>query len=109
MSFNRGVERIKSVKVQGATNAALYALELFVKQAKSIRTNDKRVLLKTLNNSKKVLSNARANEPMLRNILEIFYNTIPSLRNKTVFLPVNSNHVEQECCQIYQNRIQLFQ
>jgi eIF-2B alpha/beta/delta-like uncharacterized protein len=77
MSLERGVERIRSVKVQGATSVALYGLELFVNESRKIKTSSKKDFLKRLIAVKKELVNARPNEPMLRNVLELFYSSIP--------------------------------
>ena len=38
MSFERGVDRIRSVKVQGATNVAVFGLKLFVSEAQKIKS-----------------------------------------------------------------------
>ena len=76
MIFEKGVEKIRSVKVQGATNIAVFGLKLFVSQAERIRTNNPKIFLNKLNKIKTVLVNARANEPMLRNVLELFYKSI---------------------------------
>jgi ribose 1,5-bisphosphate isomerase len=79
MSLDKGVEKIRSVKVQGATSVAFYALKLFVDYAGTLKSRKDLVKLRK---AKQLLAGARPNEPMLRNVLELFYNSIP--RNKDV-------------------------
>ncbi|MBR9678981.1 MAG: translation initiation factor eIF-2B [Nanoarchaeota archaeon] len=76
MSFRVGVDKIRSVKVQGATNVAIFGLKLFVSEAEKLKTNNANIFLNKLSKVKTVLINARANEPMLRNVLELFYKSI---------------------------------
>lgn len=96
MSLDRGVQRIRSVRVQGATNVAVYALKLFIQESQSLSEKD---YFRQLGVVKDKLGVARPNEPMLRNVLELFYksvqNSLSVKENKGNLLGFQKNFLER--------------
>lgn len=60
-------ERIKDLKIQGATNVAIAALKALTSYIKETDTSSKEDLLRHLNHAKDVLFSSRATEPAMRN------------------------------------------
>ena len=60
------MDDIKSLKIQGATNVAIYGVEAFAKHAETVPLKDNK-LFNHLNSVVDKLSNVRVTEPALRN------------------------------------------
>lgn len=60
-------ERIKNLKIQGATNVAIAALEALTSYLKETDTSSREDFLRHLNHAKDMLFSTRATEPAMRN------------------------------------------
>jgi len=81
MTFDETVKKIKSLEIQGAENIAIKAVEAFAQKIKE--TKDEKKLKKYL----KILSEARATEPALRNALNYCfanYKTHPKIAHEVL-------------------------
>lgn len=69
MSFEKRLLDIKSLKVQGATNVAVYGVKALVEFSNSIKSKNPKQYLSKLSKAAAKVSSVRSTEPMLRNFL----------------------------------------
>lgn len=75
MSFQKIVEDIKNLKIQGAQNIAKSAIQALNEYTQKTETKTKEELIKKIITAKKTLFETRPTEPFLRNTLNyLFYN-----------------------------------
>ncbi len=79
--FAKTVRDIKSIKIQGATNVAKYAVKALKWKSKQIKSKSKRDFLIKLSKYQRILSETRPTEPLMRNILRY---TMHNLREADV-------------------------
>ncbi len=79
MGFSSALKRIKDLKVQGATNIALYGLDAFLDYSKTINTENKKVFFKKLDKALIKIITTRKTEPMLQNALRGAVNSVYEL------------------------------
>lgn len=69
MDFNATCKNIKGLKIQGATNVAVSAVDALYSLIQKSKANSKAKLLAEIEGGKKKLFGLRATEPMMRNFL----------------------------------------
>ncbi|MBN2042568.1 MAG: S-methyl-5-thioribose-1-phosphate isomerase [Candidatus Aenigmarchaeota archaeon] len=69
-SFSRTIRDIESVKIQGAENVAIAAINAFKTRIKTKRYSGRERLLSDVEKSKKLLFKTRPTEPLMRNSLD---------------------------------------
>jgi len=73
----KDVEKIKSLEIQGATNVAIYAINIMSEYAHRIGKNlEPEDLLEKLNEARNILFQTRATEPAMRNGLNYIINKL---------------------------------
>ena len=77
-------ERIKQLKVQGARNVAIAAINAIEEGAKESKATRKEVLLKELSDAKTVLFASRETEPLMRNAIRHVLHAVENSDEKSV-------------------------
>ncbi len=81
MGLKGSIARIRSVDVQGATNVCTVGLRAFVDYAESLSVKSYGIFFKKLDKARKLLYSARRTEPMLYNVLSLFYYSVKNLKD----------------------------
>ncbi|MBU2638315.1 MAG: S-methyl-5-thioribose-1-phosphate isomerase [Nanoarchaeota archaeon] len=73
MDFNSTCRKIKELKIQGATNVAVAAVEALASAALKSKAKNSKKLLEDIASARKKLLATRPTEPMMRNFLNFMY------------------------------------
>ena len=73
MNISKCITNIKTLKVQGAENIALYTLDTLSRYVSTLKTKDDRQLLRNLLIVKNLLINSRPTEPCMRNAIHYVF------------------------------------
>ena len=72
----KNAERIRSLKIQGATNIAIHAIDFLSQYAQELECSDTNSYISRMLEAKKILEKTRVTEPAMRNGLNYIINKL---------------------------------